>query len=448
MKYLFLLFFIILTSCSKKTRTLQNIKEEGILRVATRNSPTSYYEDRDGNLAGFEYETIKSFASWLGVKVEYIILDSPKELLYYLEHGEVDIVAAGMSITDSRKKKFLFGSPYMVVTQEVVCHKDHLLKETQDLVGKTILISKGSSYIDDLNVIKKKYPKLLWKTSSELSHYQLFEDLENKVLDCTVVDSNILSLYQRYFPDLRNFFSIGKEKKLAWVLDKKSKALQVKVGEWFSKELSRGQIQVWKDKYYGHAKEFDPYDIKKFVKRIQTRLPKYKDQLQKAASLIGWDWRLLAAISYQESHWNPRAKSPTGVRGFMMLTLATAKQLKIKNRLDAEQSIMGGARYLKKIEERIPSYITGIDRKWMTLASYNVGYAHVRDAWGVAAWFEKNPNKWSSLSAVLPKLSQRKIYKRLPHGYARGLEPVIYVNRIRNYYDLLKRELSTRESKK
>jgi membrane-bound lytic murein transglycosylase F len=150
---------------------------------------------------------------------------------------------------------------------------------------------------------------------------------------------------------------------------------------------------------------------------------------------------LLAAISYQESHWNPKAKSPTGVRGFMMLTRNTAKAMGVKNRLDPKASILGGARYLERLEKRVPSYIPYPDRKWMTLASYNVGFAHVRDARGVAAWQGENPNTWTGLREVLPLLSSKKIYKRLPHGYARGLEPVLYVSRIRNYHGVIKREL-------
>lgn len=187
--------------------------------------------------------------------------------------------------------------------------------------------------------------------------------------------------------------------------------------------------------------DFDSFDIKKFNRRIQTRLPKYKDLLKKAALEHGWDWTLLAAIAYQESHWNPKAKSPTGVRGFMMLTRATAKEVGVKNRLSAEESIIGGARYLRKLEDRIPSYIPYPDRLWLALASYNVGFSHVRDARGLAAWQNQNPNSWQGVRESLPLLSARLHFKRLPHGYARGLEPVLYVDRIRNYHNILQRKL-------
>ncbi len=154
------------------------------------------------------------------------------------------------------------------------------------------------------------------------------------------------------------------------------------------------------------------------------------------------DWTLLAALSYQESHWNPRAKSPTGVRGIMMLTLPTAKEVGVKSRLDAAQSIKGGAKYYARIYERLPEEIVEPDRTWVALAAYNVGIGHIHDAQTLAKRQDKDPNSWSVLAEMLPLLSQKRYYRTVKHGYARGSEPVFYVNRVRNYRDLLLRSMA------
>jgi len=149
------------------------------------------------------------------------------------------------------------------------------------------------------------------------------------------------------------------------------------------------------------------------------------------------DWRLLAAISYQESHWNEKAISPTGVKGLMMLTQATAKDLGVKDRTQARDSIDGGARYLKQRIAIIPERVLEPDRTWFALASYNIGFGHLNDARILTQQLGKNPDKWIDVKQFLPLLSQEKWYSQTRHGYARGKEPVRYVSNIRSYLDLL-----------
>ena len=142
-------------------------------------------------------------------------------------------------------------------------------------------------------------------------------------------------------------------------------------------------------------------------------------------------------MSYQESHWNPRAVSPTGVRGLMMITLTTAKQLGVKNRMDPEQSINGGAKYFQKVFKRIPSEIPEPDRTWFTLAAYNIGWGHVEDARKITLTQGGDADRWVDVKERLPLLRQRKYYKSTRYGYARGDEPVQYVDNIRRYYETL-----------
>lgn len=436
------LTFILLTSCQQEVRTLYDIKKDNKLRVILRNSPTTFYEDKDGERVGFEYEMIKAFAKWLKVDLEIITVDSTEQLLDELELHRGDIGVGSLTITPEREQKLLFSTPYMEVNQEVVCHRKALAKSLKSLLEKSIIVPKDTSYIETLSQLKIKHPDLEWKEDEEDSQDHTFELVQSGEFDCTIIDSNIRSLNQMFYPDLRLGFILGKKQQIAWAMNKENSELKTIHKEWFEKIFKRTGLNNLKDKYYATTQDFDPYDINKFNERVKTRLPKYKKIFIEAAEQIGWDWKLIAAISYQESHWNPESVSPTGVRGLMMLTQSTAKAMGVKDRTDPKESIMGGARYLQKLSRRLPNFIDKNSRLWMTLASYNVGYSHLRDARGLAAWKEKNPNTWAGVRKVLPFLSQKKYYKRLPHGYARGKEPVVYVDRIKNYYELIQKAIN------
>ncbi len=175
-----------------------------------------------------------------------------------------------------------------------------------------------------------------------------------------------------------------------------------------------------------------------FRRHVAQRLPRYRAFFEKAAKKYKLDWRLLAAMGYQESHWDPKAISPTGVRGIMMLTLKTASDVGVENRLKPQSSIMGGAAYFSDIMRRMPSDINEPDRTWMALAAYNVGMGHLEDARIITQKRGKDPHRWFDVKQSLPLLAKRKWYKKTKHGYARGWEPLQYVENIRSYYDILR----------
>jgi len=234
--------------------------------------------------------------------------------------------------------------------------------------------------------------------------------------------------------------SISEPEQLAWVVAEELEPLVEAMETWFARETTGLLLEEIEERYYGHVTRFDYVDIKVFGRRLETRLPRFESDFREAGERHGFDWRLLAAQAYQESHWDVNARSRTGVRGIMMLTRQTAKQLGIYDRLDPKASIRGGAAYLDQIHDRLPDSIVEPDRTWIALAAYNVGYGHVTDARELARARGLDPDRWRHLRQVLPLLSQRKHYRNLKHGYARGREPVRYVQRIRNFYDLLVRE--------
>jgi membrane-bound lytic murein transglycosylase F len=256
-------------------------------------------------------------------------------------------------------------------------------------------------------------------------------------LPLTMVESHTLAMNRRYYPELVVHFTLGDPKKLAWATHPHNRHLQKEVAKWFATAETRKYIQGLVDYYFSHLENFDYVDMVRFRRRIQARLPKYQSWFEQAAAKYGLDWQLVAAQAYQESHWNPRAKSFTGVRGIMMLTLDTAKSMGLKNRLEAKESIFAGTRYMAKLHRMVGDEVPEPDRTLMALAAYNIGYGHLQDARALAQRMGKPSNTWHGVRSVFPLLQKKKYYRTLKHGYARGNEAVQYVDRIRTYHKVL-----------
>lgn len=432
----------VLLSLPKQTgTTLEEIRDSGELVVLTRYGSTTFYESRDG-LDGYEHALTQELAKSLGVTVRYVIHDSIPEVLRAIESGRGHLAAAALTRTEEREEAHVFGPDYKSVQQQVVCHRNGVVpKDIFELPSVRLLVIGGSSYVERLRELKEEVPELEWGTTVELSTDEILEQVSRQEVDCAVSDSNIVAINQRYFPDLQIAFPISEEQSLAWVLPPGADKLMARLEKFFEESDENGLLASLDERYYGHVTIFDYVDTKRYMRRILTRLPRYRESFEQAAEKHGIPWTLLASMSYQESHWNPRARSPTGVRGMMMLTLPTAKAMGVKNRLDPSQSIMGGARYLARMIDRIPEEVEGDDRLWFALAAYNVGFGHLQDARELAERLGEDPNRWHSLKTVFPLLSRKKYYRTLKHGYARGSEPVQYVERIRSYLDMLERAL-------
>ncbi len=407
------------------------------LTILTRNAPTTYYVDRHGGLAGLEYELASEFARAMDLQPRFEVLDSIDEILRAIGEGRGDLAAAGLTRTPAREERFLFGPDYQTIEERVVCGPGVGVQRLTDLVGKRLRVIASSSYEETLSRLRERVPELEWTATTQESTEQLLQQAWQGRLDCTVTDSNILAIDRRFMPELKTPLAVGEEETLAWIVADRRRDLLRPLGEWFQSMRRSGRLQELLDKYYRHLERFDYVDTAAFLRRQDERLPRYREFFAAASEETGLAWSLLAAVSYQESHWDPEAASPTGVRGLMMLTRETAGSLGVSDRKDPQQSIVGGARSLRGLLDRIPPFIPEPDRLWMALAAYNVGFGHLQDAQTLAVESGRNPNTWSGVEAVLPLLSQGRYYRRLRHGYARGHEPVVYVQRIRNYYDLL-----------
>ena len=410
------------------------------ITFVTRNAPTTYYIDARNQPAGFEYDLMKAFAEARHYHLKIIVEDSVQGVLQAMRRHKAQIAAAGLTQTKTRDEKLLPGPPYLTVEEKVVCRSGLHPKKITDLIPLNLEIIAQSSYLETLQKLKKSYPKLHWKEHKGYTTEHIFERMERKLVDCTLADSNIVDLNWRYFPHLNVPFTIGPRHHLVWYFPKnrEGEKLQKEVREWFKRFRSTPAFKTIKERYFGHIVKFDYVDIARYHKRILKRLPKFLPYFRQSSRKYGIDWRILAAQAYQESHWDPKAKSPTGVRGIMMLTRPTAKELGVINRLDPQESIEGGAKYLSRLFKRIPKSVKDpIDRYRFALAAYNIGMGHLYDAIRLGKSLGIDPYHWYTMKKLLPKLAMREYYKKLRYGYARGTEPVRYVTRIKNYYDIL-----------
>ena len=429
---------LLLGTCSEPPPLLTQVKTLGELRVVTRNSPTTYYIGPQG-ATGFEYDLAHLFADFLGVRLRIIVPDNFGGVLRAVADGKAHLAAAGLSITPSRQKRFRFGPPYQMVTQELVYRYGKTRpRDPADLAGGKLVAISGSSHADELEQLKKEYPALSWTEDPDAESDELLAEVAQGDIDYAIADSNELALDRRYYPELRVGFDLKDPEPIAWAFKRGSDvSLYQAAVAFFAHIQADGQLAQVIERHYGHTDDFDYVGTRIFIRHISSRLPAYRSLFQEASADTGIDWRLLAAMGYQESHWDPRAVSPTGVRGIMMLTEGTASNVGVSNRVNPKESIVGGARYFEQLKSRLSDEIPEPDRTWMALAAYNVGLGHVEDARILTAKRGGDPDRWIDVREALPLLSQRKWYKQTEYGYARGREPVIYVANIRSYYDIL-----------
>lgn len=434
-----ILLSICLLSCGPADSKLERVRAAGELVVITVNSPTTYYEGSDQDV-GFEHDMAKAFADYLGVKLKVVAVKRFADVLPALQDGRGDLAAAGITITDERKKSFRFSLPYQHIHQQLVYRfPGHKPRDFSDLQGRDIAVVAGSSYAARLEELKKQYPGLEWHETRDQDVGDLLESVWDGLLEYTIADSQIVKLQQQHFPELQVAFNMQQKESLAWAFRRDEDESLYHAANLFMKKIRRnGELKILLERYYG-ATSSNPVNMSIYQLRIRNRLPKYQLWFEQSGKKHEIDWRLLAAIGYQESFWNPKEISPTGVRGIMMLTEVTANHVGIKNRLDPAQSIEGGARYLREMYERMPDAVEPPDRLWMALAAYNIGFHHLMDARKITAMQHADPNQWLEVEKRLPLLAQSRWYQDLQYGYARGWEPVQYVNRIRSYYDVLKK---------
>jgi len=425
----------LLGTCSVRPGVLEQIRILGVLKVATRNSPTAYYLGAQGP-EGPEFDLASRFGRELGVPVRFVTLTTPAAVLAEVESGRAHLGAAGLSVTPAWERQVAFSRPYQRVRLHLVHRRDRPRPERLSALGdRTLEVVAGSAHAAALAELARTVPGLKYTTVEGVDTLDLLDKVWNGDIDTTIADRNEFSLTRNFHPELRIAFNLPDASELAWALPRGDREFAARVDAYLAS--IEADMPALVQRYYAADDRFDYAGARQLVRDAEDRLPGLRRHFEDTAREFGEDWRVLAAIGYQESRWNPLAVSPTGVRGVMMLTAETAEALGVEDRADPAQSIRGGAGYLHQMRESIPARVPEPDRTWLALAAYNIGYGHLEDARVLAQAHGKDPDSWQDVREFLPLLAQERFYLNLKRGYARGWEAARFVDNVRSYLDVL-----------
>jgi len=429
---------LFLYSGDDRPNQLEQVLQRGSMTMLTRNGASSYYLGSDGP-TGPEYALVHQFAEFLGVELNVESALAFNQLSGMLNRGQGELIAANLARTPDREQLFNFGPEYMETSTLVVYRRGQRRPRTlEDLAGLKIMVIAGSSYEEALKKAREEIPGIEWEPRSDVGMEELLLAVSDEAIDVTLVDTTIFHLNGHYYPKVAEGFTLPGALPLAWAFAAGPDDSLVQQSRTFmAKAKSDGRLATIHKAFYMPENRLTRVSMFQFMQQVRERLPGLLPLFQEVAGAYDMDWRFLAAIGYQESHWDPEAVSYTGVRGLMMLTRRTATQLGVTDRLNPEQSIEGGARYFLQLRKRLPKRIEEPDRSWMALAAYNLGMGHLEDVRVLTEKQGGNPDSWEDVNQRLELLSQEKWHQQTRYGFARGYEARQYVENIRSYYEIL-----------
>ena len=428
----------LLSACTDSS-SLPPLAEGKELVVVTRNTPTTYYFQGD-RASGFEYGLIRAFAREYNMPVRIKVAFSLPELFDMLAGGEAHLAAAGLSQSAGRDARFVASHPYLH-QQPLVVYKSGALRprSLKALVGRDMVVVAGSVHVETLSSLQQDLPELTWREIHAADSLELMQLVTDEKADLAIVDSIEFRIQQQLFPRVVAAMEIGDSTPIVWYLprgERSETALEL-VNEFINRATEQGHIAQLEQEHFGRWEHASRVGSLTFQRKMRDDLPEWQPLLEQVAEEYQMDWRLLAAMAYQESHWDPNARSHTGVRGMMMLTSATASELGVEDRTDPEQSLRGGARFFKDLLRRLPSDIEYPDRTFLALAAYNIGMGHLEDARIMTQQAGGDPHLWPDVRAHLPKLQNPNYFSSTKFGFAEGEQAVNYVDSIRHFEGLL-----------
>lgn len=431
------------------------------LVVGTRETPTSFIREKttDENgkpitlESGFDHDLVEAFAKSLGKSVRFVVAENEEALHRLLERGEVHMAAAWLTkrFVNAPSNRNLTGAddeqtpqasllrastayanePLVLVQPDDVAPLENI-KQLHKAKVHTLSASSNTLWLGQLDRQKIR-PEL--ETHENWNELDLLKAVSDRKIALAIVPRSVFRIGLNYYPGIDSALTVGESEDIVWAFPKRSgDTLVLQANRFLANAEQDGTLRQLRDRYFGAVERLRESDRSVFLTRMKTRLPQYLAQFKRAQVVSGYDWRLLAALAYQESHWDGSLVSPTGVRGLMMLTGDTADRLGVRNRLDPYESIMGGARYLDLLRDEIPASVPEPDRTWMAIASYNVGPAQINAARSLAKGQSLNPDSWADIKKTLPQLGQTKSGIKI-----RGGEAVVTAENVRMYYAILSR---------
>ena len=406
------------------------------LVVAIRSGPSSYQVD-NGVATGFEHDVVEAFAESQHLRVRYVVVDDQSELRALLRKGKVNF-AASAAIDDQHE--FLYSTPLRESDQVLVGAADdeNLTTEPVDLTGKSVAAMFGSPQSATLQRMAGNPPQFVLSVRTGVTEFDLLRDVAERRVAYAATDMLQYKLALHFLPDLEVAFKLSGQIRFGWAFRQQDRSLRQRANDFIQDASAKnGLLARLTDHYFGYIERIKADGIAELFRHMRSLLPSYRREFQTAQASTGIDWRLLAALAYQESKWDPLATSFTNVRGIMMLTEDTADLLHVNDRLDPKQSIQAGSKYFSDLKDQLPDEVKEPDRTWLALAAYNLGMGHLNAARAIAVRKKRDPNSWYEMKQVLPLLARPEYYDRLKSGMGRGGEAVVLVENIRTYYDIL-----------
>lgn len=421
---------------------------EGKLVVAVRPGPSSWFPGPEGEPMGFDHDLIARFAAERHLTLEIVEVDSAATLNARVADGDVHVGVGGLYSPPPARRKadaaapdprpVLWTNGYYAVEPVLIYGVDGFKpKSWKDLVGAEVAYAEGTGIEEQLASVRAAHADVRWKPMPVASADALVAQVADGDLDFAVMPSIDAAVARNIFLGFEVAFTVGPKRDLAWAVAPAHRALRDEIDRFFTALRKEGVLARFAERYFGHALQVARIDAGVFQERLKGVLPTYRKMFEDAQTTTGIDWRMLAALAYQESQWDPFATSETGVRGFMQITEETARHLNIADRLDARASTLGAAYYLLALKDKLPARIAEPDRTWLALAAFNIGAGHLEDARVLAQKQKLNPDLWADVRKALPLLALPEYYTTAKNGYARGGMPVVFVDRVRAYYDIL-----------
>lgn len=415
---------------------VQRVQARGTLTVLTVSNPLVYSKSKRSEAFGLDYDLLKNFAETYQLELEFKTYPSVPAAQEAFQKGEGHILAARLRAPDY-KDRHLPGPALEETHLNLYCQGRLQVDSLRHPDLKTIHISTHDHQDDLETFLKMQNPVLQIKTFSNQSVFSAFKKLTRKPGECLIAESALGDYYLKFFKRIHFVSAMTKDYSLHWWIQNSESDLWSLTQNWYRRASREQTIQNLQERYHTYRTGLSRSDVRYLLANTESILPQYKKIFQSASREYQIPWQLIAAVSYQESLWNPGAVSFTGVRGMMQLTQQTASYLGVDDREDPQQSILGGAKYLRMLYRMQPDDLNHKDRLSLALAAYNIGIAHLRDAQGLARKKGLNPHSWKDLKKVLPKLAEPKYYTQLRYGKARGYETVAFVDRVKSFYNIL-----------
>lgn len=441
------------TDSTEAKDVLDKVLERKKLVALVDNSTTSYFLYK-GQPMGFEYELLEMFSHQLGVELEIRMINNLDSVAPLINSGRADLIAANLTLTKERSNILSFTAPLLYTRQVLVQRmpenywkmpwhrvEEKLIRNPIELAAETVYVKRNSAFYSRLLNLSDEIGEdiTILEPKSEDDTETLIKRVAKGEIDYTIADENIAKINTKYYPNIDIKTPISFNQKIAWATAKENSGRMLDtLNHWIKEITNSKRYAMIRLKYFKARTEHSKKVMSEYSSISGNRISKFDELFKKYAPDLGWDWRLLAALCFQESRFDPNAQSWAGAKGLMQLIPGTAKEYNLTKLTDPEGNVRAGVRYLKWIDdywkEQIPD---STERQKFVLASYNVGLGHIIDAVRLADKYGANAEIWTdNVEDYILKKSKSEYYNDevVKHGYCRGAEPYFYVKEIMSTY--------------